>query len=156
MKRHPSLHDLSSDHHHGLLHVRRLMRTGSALAEGVPDLDPPKVAHKFLHYWTEHANRHFRAEEEILLPAFARYGDPTQAPIARMLIEHVQIRRLVADLQQDLADGNPGVEVMHELGALLRCHIRYEEDVVFPLIEAAMPAAALAALHPQFVAFKAA
>jgi hemerythrin-like domain-containing protein len=39
---------------------------------------------------------------------------------------------------------------MQALGELLRAHIRYEEDVVFPLLEKVMPEAALAALPAAF------
>ena len=42
--------------------------------------------------------------------------------------------------------GAPTPTTMEMLGTLLRGHIRYEEDVVFPLLERTMPEEALAAL----------
>jgi hemerythrin-like domain-containing protein len=41
---------------------------------------------------------------------------------------------------------------MQAIGELLRAHIRHEEDVVFPLIEQAMPEEALVALAGQLAA----
>ncbi len=79
----------------------------------------------------------------MLLPAFARYGDPSLEPVVRMLVEHVHIRKLVADLQRQVVEGHPSVETMRSIGEMLRGHIRHEEDVVFPLIEKAMPEEAL-------------
>jgi hemerythrin-like domain-containing protein len=88
----------------------------------------------------------------LLLPAFARYGDPAAAPVVRLLVEHVQIRRLVADLQHETDAGHPAGPTMQAIGELLRAHIRHEEDVVFPLIEQAMPEEALVALAGQLAA----
>jgi hemerythrin-like domain-containing protein len=147
VKRHPALRALSSDHHQGLVQARRL---GQAAAQATPDAPIlSQAAAAFLAAWGEHVAPHFREEEEILLPAFARYGDPAAAPVVRLLVEHIQIRRLVADLREQLAAGRPQPETMAALGTLLRAHIRHEEDVVFPLIEQALPEAALVALAQQ-------
>jgi hemerythrin-like domain-containing protein len=137
MKRHPALHSLSSDHHLGLVQARRLVRAATDAAPAAP------AAQAFLAFWAEHTRGHFREEEEDLLPAFARYGDPAAAPVVRVLVEHVQMRRLVGDLAEQVAAGVPDPATMTALGELLRAHIRYEEDVLFPLIEQTMPEAAL-------------
>jgi hemerythrin-like domain-containing protein len=152
MKRHPSLRDLSSDHHQGLVQARRLVQA----AEGtlpVPGDSAAGVVHDFLHFWAEEINHHFREEEEVLLPAFARYDDPAAAPVVRMLVEHVRIRRLVDDLQTQLAGGAPEPATMQATGDLLREHIRHEENVVFPLIETTMPEDALALLAQQLLQY---
>jgi hemerythrin-like domain-containing protein len=143
MKRHPSLQDLSGDHHQGLVQARRLVK---AAAGEETKLGMQEVARGFVRFFWEHANHHFREEEEVLLPAFARHADPFADPIPKMLVEHIQIRRLVADLEQQLSDGAPLPRTMSEVGTLLRAHIRLEEDVIFPLIERAMPEDALTAL----------
>ena len=144
MKRHPALRALSTDHHHGLVQARRLIQAGTAGPAEAPAA--LAVAQAFLAFWMEETRLHFRAEEEVLLPAFARYGDPAQAPIIRLLVEHVRIRQLVAALQEQTVAGAPTPTTMEMLGTLLRDHIRYEEDVVFPLLERTMPEEALAAL----------
>ena len=140
-------------------------------AEGtlpVPGDSAAGVVHDFLHFWAEEINHHFREEEEVLLPAFARYGDPAAAPVVRMLVEHegcqgprpieqivehVRIRRLVDDLQTQLAGGAPEPATMQATGDLLREHIRHEENVVFPLIETTMPEDALALLAQQLLQY---
>jgi len=167
MKRHPVLRDLSSDHHHALVQARRLVK---AAEEGMA---PPtggvtaghdsaaahaealaQVARGFLTFWSQHTVLHFRQEEEVLLPAFARYGDPALEPVVRVLVEHVQIRRLVDDLQQQVASGQLSVHTMRAVGEMLKGHIRHEENVLFPLIEAAMPEEALAELPSRVAAFE--
>jgi len=152
MKRHPSLRDLSSDHHQGLVHARRLVQVAEGTLPAPAD-SAAGVVHDFLHTWAEEINHHFREEEEVLLPAFARYGDAAAAPVVRMLVEHVRIRRMVADLQTQLAGDGPEPATMQATGDLLREHIRHEENVVFPLIETTMPEDALAVLAQQLLQY---
>ncbi len=52
-----------------------------------------------------------------------------------MLVEHVDLRRRAADLAADPA---APPEELHELGERLHAHIRHEERVLFPLIEASL------------------
>src|SRR5215211_7699227 len=66
MKRHPSLSPFSDDHHQGLVNARRLRR--SASGEGGSSADS---ARDFLEFWQRDTSRHFRKEEEVLLPVLA-------------------------------------------------------------------------------------
>ena len=103
MKRHPSLRDLSSDHHHGLVHALHLLRAGEG---DTPATEAEaETARAFLAFFAEEANRHFREEEEVLLPAFARYGDVTGPAVVRVLTEHILVRRLVDDLAAEMDAG---------------------------------------------------
>lgn len=161
MKRHRALRDLSSDHHLGLVQARRLVKAaaneaagaqaGEAVASGAAGA--AKVAREFLAFWAEHTTRHFREEEEVLLPTFGRYGDPSLEPVVRMLVEHVHIRRLVYDLRRQVEANQPSHDTMRSIGELLRAHIRHEEDVVFPLIERMMPEEALQELSSRLAAY---
>jgi hemerythrin-like domain-containing protein len=143
MKRHPALRDLSVDHHHALVQAHRLQ---------VTDTDAPTqqtTFDDFVRFWREHANPHFREEEEALLPFFARFGDVNQEPIRQMQREHILIRRDVATLLDGTeGDSSTRHETMQALGRQLEAHVRLEERVVFPLIEESLPAEALAEL-PQ-------
>ncbi|MEO8285195.1 MAG: hemerythrin domain-containing protein [Chloroflexota bacterium] len=150
VKRHASLRDLSSDHHQGLVHARHLVKAAESPADHAALMETAKA---FILFWGEHTNHHFREEEEVLLPEFARYGDPSAPPAVRMLVEHVRIRQLVGDLVSQVDAGAPSPETMGSLGTLLRDHIRHEEDVLFPLIESALPEQALLALPAAFAAF---
>ncbi|PZR94780.1 MAG: hemerythrin domain-containing protein [Candidatus Chloroheliales bacterium] len=150
MKRHPALRELSSDHHHGLVQARRLMLAVSGDRASPATLMP--AARAFLDFWAHETRPHFRAEEEALLPAFARYADPNQPPIVRILLEHIRIRQLVAELERAVAGDTAAAPTMQALGELLHAHIRYEEDVFFPLLEASMPEEELAALPAAIAA----
>src|SRR2546423_1635131 len=114
MKRHPSLRDLSSDHHHGLVWARRLLQVSQTSTNSQALAD--EAARGFLGFWAAHTNRHFREEEEVLLPAFARFGDPSRPEVVRVLVEHVRIRRLVNDLQGQLEGGASSLQTMGEIG----------------------------------------
>jgi hypothetical protein len=136
MKRDPALASLSRDHHQALVTAQRLRRAGPGTAgEG-------RAA--FLEFWEQHGRTHFRAEEEILLPAFAGHGDPHHPLVARALCDHVAIRH-----RADALAGRPSppLAALHELGSRLGDHVRLEERELFPLIEQALPAAELEAVH---------
>ena len=144
MKRHPSLRDLSSDHHTALVQAHRLKR-----AAGADEPTRRTVADDFVRFWHEHAQRHFCEEEQALLPFFARWGEINQEPIHQMLCEHALIRRDAALLAQ----GDISEAMCLRLGGELEAHVRHEERVVFPLIEASLPPDALDALHAALAAW---
>jgi hypothetical protein len=134
MKRDPGLAELSRDHHQALYAAMRMKR---ATAD-----DLGEVRGGALEFWGDHGARHFRIEEEILLPAFATSSDPGHEAVVKVLVDHVWIReridRLAAN-ELDLAE-------LHELGERLEGHVRHEERVLFPLIETALEPDALEAL----------
>jgi Hemerythrin HHE cation binding domain len=135
MKRDPALISLSRDHHQALFVAQRLRRATTQTA------DEARAA--FLAYWEGHGRAHFRLEEEVLLPAYAAHGNPHHALVAKVLCDHVAIRHRTDELTRDSAST---VAVLRELGVRLAEHVRLEERELFPLIEAAMPAAQLAAV----------
>jgi hemerythrin-like domain-containing protein len=134
MKRDPALVDLSHDHHQALNSAMLMQR---ASADNLADVRDGALA-----FWQDHGAKHFRIEEEVLLPGFAAVGNPNDDAVVRVLTDHVWIRermdRLAAD-ELDLA----GVQ---ELGERLAAHVRHEERVLFPLIERALDPDALASL----------
>lgn len=133
MKRHPALAELSRDHHQALVVAQRLKR---ADAESVEE-----ARAAFFEFWKREGADHFREEEEILLPAVARFTDPHQVVIARVLTEHVAIRSRAGEVAEG-AD----VEALRALGGELERHVRHEERELFPLIEHVMPEEELVAL----------
>lgn len=138
MKRDPALVSLSHDHHQALFVAQRLSRcTPESAAEARAAL---------LSYWSEYGREHFHAEEEVLLPAFAVHGDPFDPLVARALCEHVAIRRDVAQIE---ARPDAGPQRLRALGEALAAHVRLEERELFPMIEATLPADALAALAEE-------
>ena len=132
MKRSKALTPLSHDHLHGLAVAHRLT---TARRE-----DANEASREFLRFWRQEGNSHFRHEEEVLLPAFARYAPAGHEAVVRVLVEHVDLRRRAADLEHS---STADLEALRALGELLRKHIRHEERVLFPLIEQAVSPAEL-------------
>ena len=110
MRRHPALLPLSRDHHHALVIARRLRdATGQTAVETVG---------VFLAHWHSKEKQHFRIEEELLLPAYAAYGDSEHPAVLQMLDDHAVIR----DDAERLTDA-PSLELLHDLGSRLRSHV---------------------------------
>jgi iron-sulfur cluster repair protein YtfE (RIC family) len=129
VKRTSALAPLSRDHHHGLFVAQQMRRA--------TDESAPEARSAFLAFWESEGRTHFRVEEEVLLPAFARHGPADHPAIVQLLVDHVEIRRRADDLRAER--GEPLVELVHDIGDRLHRHIRHEERVVFPLIEEAVP-----------------
>ena len=134
MKRDEALAPLSHDHHEALYRALRLRRaTGE---------DAAAVREDVLSFWSERGARHFRIEEEILLPGCAHRVDPASAAVAQVLTDHVWIRARIDRLEAGRLD----LDQMRELGERLDAHIRHEERVLFPMIEESVDPAELGAL----------
>ena len=141
MKRHASLHAFSEEHHLGLVEARRRRRA----AAGTP-ADVVAAARGFLSFWDQALVPHFRAEEEILLPRYALRVPADDPLIVRLLVEHVRIRQRVLQVAGCCEGGAAPQEDVAWLGRFLDEHIRFEERVLFPAIEAALPEDELAGL----------
>jgi hemerythrin-like domain-containing protein len=123
MKRHPALQTLSRDHHQALV-LAQLLRRANDSAAG-------EAQAAFLQFWRSEGELHFRVEEEVLLPRFARAGGSRSAAVARVLVDHAEIRLRALRLQGGAASS----AVLKELGELLAEHVRLEERDLFPAIE---------------------
>jgi hypothetical protein len=142
MRRAAALQTLSRDHHQALVVAQKMRRATVDTA--------PATRSAFLSFWETEGRDHFRSEEELLLPAFARHGDAGQDAVVRVLVEHVDLRRRAADLQ---AQPEPPLHELRELGELLHEHVRHEEGTLFRLIEQTMPEPELEALATALTAF---
>jgi len=143
MRRHPGLAPLSRDHLQALIAGRSLRDLPVEVGEG----DRRVALTTFLDFWRDEGAAHFREEEERLLPWFARFASLDRPEIARMLLEHADIRgRVMAAQDVLLRGGAPATGDLRDLGRLFMAHVRLEEDVIFPMIEAAVPAEAWGAL----------
>ena len=124
MKRAEALQPLSRDHLKSLLAAKRL-RGATEGDEAVQD---------FLEFWTTEGQHHFRVEEEVLLPGWALHCPVDRVAVARMLEEHLEIRR--GALRAAAGEASP--EELRDLGRLLDDHVRFEERELFPMVEAAL------------------
>lgn len=135
MRRSEALAGLSRDHHQALFVAQRLRRADAGSAQ--------EARAAFLDFWHEHGRAHFVAEEEVLLPELAPVGAEERAEVVRTVLEHTAIRRAAARLE---AEPDPAADRLRALGTLLHDHVRFEERVLFTLLESLLDERALAAL----------
>ena len=147
MKRHPSLHPLSQHHHFALIQALEMRRAAEAPAEK-RDAAVQRQAEKFITFWHKTGIVHFREEEEVLLPAYARHTRLDQdADVMRLLADHAEIRAAVQDFEQRRAKKLPiKAEALAHIAKLLHDHVRMEENEVFPRIERVLGEENLAAM----------
>lgn len=141
IRRHESLQPLSRHHMVGLHLALKLRRAGTKKSR----LTVEEIKEEVKEFWEPDGQRHFREEEEILLPEYSNYAPLNRPEIHEMLIEHVNIRALI---QQIMNTKDINISLMHQLGTLLDDHIRKEERVIFPMIEKALPEDALERMAP--------
>ena len=129
MKRHPSLYQLSHDHHQGLILAQQLKK-GAPQYKGMPSTLEGKKEYAISLYRTELV-KHFEDEEKILFPSVIKRDDEVDKLIEEVISEHRKMESLVKDLMRksDVTD------LLDELGRLLEKHIRKEERKLFPKIE---------------------
>lgn len=132
MKRAEALRPLSREHLKALLAAKRTRDS----------IDLEAATSAFLDFWEEEGRRHFRVEEEVLLPAWAAAAEIDRPKVDRFLYEHLEIRRDALRL----AAGELSLAEAHDLGKLLHDHVRFEERILFPIIEDDLDAESLARL----------
>jgi hemerythrin-like domain-containing protein len=129
VKRAEALRPLSRDHHAALVAAKAL--------RDATEPEPARLA--FLEFWREHGSHHFRVEEEVLLPGWALHAEVDRPAVARMLEDHLAIRREALRLEARTVP----LEELQELGRRLADHVRFEERELFELIEEALDPEAL-------------
>lgn len=132
MKRVEALRPLSREHLKALLAAKNLREAS----------DREDATRSFLEFWRGEGQHHFRVEEEVLLPTWAMHAPIDRPRVARMLEEHLAIRRAALRLEA----GEVSLEELPEIGTLLHDHVRFEERELFPIIEEALDAEGLSRL----------
>ena len=143
MKRHPALVTLSHDHHHALFVAHQLRKADEQTADA--------AASALSALWDNEMRDHLRVEDEVLLPAVVEAGIVAEHEmLARVAADHLLIRRDIRAL-----DGAPSLEQLHEIGARLSEHVRFEERQLFPLLEAELSEQQLTALGEEITSAEA-
>jgi hemerythrin-like domain-containing protein len=136
MKRHQSLYPLSHDHHHALVQALNLDKAGA----GDDQAGVREAAVRFAGFWKSDLQRHFEQEEQIVLPLLATYKAADAAEISETLEQHSAIAELIGELNEKLARQETiEASLLINLAESLRRHIRYEENELFPAVEASVP-----------------
>ncbi len=140
MKRHQSLYPLSHDHHHALVQARDLEIAGAG-----DDQDGHQAAAvRFADFWNSDLQRHFRQEEQIVLPLLAKHPATGEAEIRETLVQHSAITQLIGELNEKLVRRETiEASLLISIAEKLRRHIHYEEGVLFPVVEASLTEAEL-------------
>jgi hemerythrin-like domain-containing protein len=140
-KRHPSLVPLSFQHHAGLVVSHRIAKLLARSRDDGAAVE--KMTRDVTAFFTGELAAHFHAEEDVLFPAIEKALGAIDL-VAALRDEHRRLRELAARLRAP--DSSAHAPTLGAFGELLKEHIRKEEEQLFPLFEARMPAEIAAAL----------
>jgi iron-sulfur cluster repair protein YtfE (RIC family) len=140
MKRHASLIPLTHDHHYALAQVRKLKSAARRT-----DDDRRSAAKLFLEFFHADTIQHFREEEELVFPLAVEAAE-VRGTLERVMMHHLHIHALVHQLHMESEEGDPTSETLARLAATLERHVRFEEKVVFPMIETIVGGSSLDAI----------
>ncbi len=98
-------------------------------------------ANKYWPLFTKELELHFQAEEDILFPQFEQATGMTNGPTEVMRMEHQQMRSLVVDLNENLANKNKNdfLGNSETLMVLMQQHNMKEEMMLYPMSEQHIP-----------------
>jgi hemerythrin-like domain-containing protein len=145
--------DLTNEHEAILTAIQILGRMMTSM-EKAPTVDTKDI-HEFIGFLKEFADKcHHGKEEGLLFPALVGAGVPDKGgPIAVMLAEHAQGRKLIRDMEESISAGVDRAKLTHAAGEyaiLLRVHIRKENTALFPMAEKVLTEAQLEKLYEGF------
>lgn len=148
MKRHPALIPLSHDHHHGLL-LAQLIKKNAPGYKGMPKNIEGKLAYT-KSAWKNELKKHFENEEVILFPLARGRDIEIDKLIGEIIEEHIEIRNLIASLDDD-----SGItDKLDKLGSILENHIRKEERLLFKKIQGVLSENELKSLEGKIMTVK--
>lgn len=104
---------------------------------------------RFLEFWERDLERHFKQEEEIVLPLLATHAASELPVIKETLKQHADIRWMIDALTKD---PEPSAELLRSLGDAITAHVRFEENNLFPVIETTLPEEVLWEMNRQLKA----
>ena len=126
MLRDRSLIPLSQQHHNGL---SLCVLTERSLREDSSPANVAKLARKAIDRYELELTNHFEMEESLLFPAIENH-----ALVPGLISEHRQLEALIGLLREE-----PTAALLLQFTALLRTHIRREENELFEDIQRMLP-----------------
>jgi hemerythrin-like domain-containing protein len=123
MKRSSALASLSRDHQHALEAALRLRRAEQESVNAA-------IRH-FQAFFETEGRRHFEIEERCLVPALPADDPEWAAAVGRMLDDHHVVREAAGEF----ATTEDRVASARSLGDRLHEHVRFEERVLFQILE---------------------
>ena len=113
--------------------------------------DTASLAARLLALWDGEILPHCRGEEEVLLPELVRHISEADAVVVFTQGDHTVLRRLARELR--LAERHSQDEAVTRLMEKLAEHFRFEEQTLFPALQATLGCDCLAALGGEMAAF---
>lgn len=152
MKRDEALADFSRDHLPALRQAKYLQEAGTEEGEHTPE----EAIEGFLEFWEDHAELHFREEEDVILPVVSRLGSITNNEnIRKMLDDHAWFRDKITTMRGALDDNGTDLhELTTEVGIRLKNHAEMEEQKLFEDLQDRLSEEQLEAIHERSVQFR--
>jgi hemerythrin-like domain-containing protein len=135
MLRDPTLVPLSHQHQHGLA---LCVMTDRSLAADGSQKNVAKLAQRCVDRYEVELTNHFEVEEQVLFPAA-----PSRLT-EELIAEHRQLETMIERLRT-----TPSAGVLTEFTALLRRHIRREENELFEQMQRDVPRETLDAVGQE-------
>jgi len=130
MLRDPALIPLSQQHHNGLALCVLIER---ALADERSEATIRKLARKAIDRYEIELSNHFGIEEQLLFPLIEReLGKMTM--IDELVADHRALEEMIDQMRTA-----PSEELLEKFCALLRSHIRREENELFQDVQSRLP-----------------
>jgi hemerythrin superfamily protein len=140
IKRHPSIVELSKDHHFALLLVWKI-RQGLSKS-----IEPPRISKYVVHFFDTDLIQHFNEEEKFL---FSKLPANNELRI-QAEDEHRQIKEIIDDLRVNSTDK----DLLVEFATVIEGHIRFEERKLFNHLQENIPENELAEIASSLNARK--
>ncbi|HET9869371.1 MAG TPA: hemerythrin domain-containing protein [bacterium] len=131
--------------HHGALVAARNIRARLSGAPGEGPGAPESLVREVEAFFRDDLEFHFKGEEEVLLKAFEEHVGPSDEGSRKIREDHRVLRELSRSSRRtDLS----------QFAEALTAHIRYEEDVFFPRVEAELTAGEKERLAEELAGFR--
>jgi hypothetical protein len=129
MKRHPALHALSHDHHHGLVMALRLKKGGPASPNDNWPIGRAEQIDALLAFARNELLPHFEIEEKHLVGC----AEGCEELESNMRADHAELRLMLKELES--INPEEANDLLQKLGMKLESHIRFEEREYFPKLQ---------------------
>ena len=130
MLRDRSLVPLSQQHHNGLA---LCVLTERALRQDASPDNVARLARRAVDRYDLELTNHFALEENLLFPEIERRLGPYPL-VEELILQHRELEQLASQLRAE-----PSPALLVEFTALLRAHIRREENELFEDIQKRLP-----------------
>jgi hemerythrin-like domain-containing protein len=141
MLRHKSLHPLSHQHHNGLVLCGLLERS---LEKDHSDANVARLAARVWDRFELELVNHFALEEDLLFPAIETELGPAPL-VAELIAEHRSMEQMAHKIRHGTTP-----DALSAFAALLRAHIRREENELFEQVQGRLSLATMERLGAEF------